>query len=300
MLKHRLLYGLLVAAAFAAGMSLFSGWMILALLAVFVGAAQWEFYRLAQRGGYEVQPFFGIALGMVWMAAVFILGSPLSTAVAPHGWELGLLLAMLFGVLLRCLCDPRTTRPFEAVGILLLGLAYGPFLLSYYLRLAQWGATAPMATTRGGVFLAFYLSFVVKMSDAGAYAFGMTLGRHKLWPRVSPAKSWEGLAGGLLVAVLCAAGLAAAAATWEWGPAGIFWARTGMQPLLTPVGAGVIGLLLAGVGVLGDLFESMFKRAVKAKDSSSIIPGMGGVLDVIDSLVFAPALFFACLAWLKS
>jgi len=159
--------------------------------------------------------------------------------------------------------------------------------------LAQDGNAAPWTLSRGGVWLAFYLSLVVKLSDVGAYAVGMLFGRHKMFPRISPAKSWEGLAGGLGLSMIASVASVAVAHSWHIVPA------TFLTHLGYPVAA-ALGLLLGGAGVVGDLAESMLKRSVNAKDSSGIIPGMGGLLDVFDSLLLAPAIFYFLLPWLKA
>ncbi len=300
MLKHRLLYGIPIAIGFAASMAFLPGPLLFLLLLAFVLACQLEFYRLAEQGGYRIHTRFGMLLGAGWLVAVYVLAAPPGK---PHpelpGWEGAALVAIGFAVLLRALWDRRAVKAFETATITFFGIFYGPVLLGYYLRLAQWEAGTALATTRAGVFLAFYLSFIVKMSDTGAYAFGMSLGKHKLFPRISPAKSWEGLAGGLVTGVGCGLGLALLAQRCQWGPAGIFWSSPGgSPPAVGTLQAVAISLALAGVGMLGDLIESMFKRSVHAKDSSGVIPTMGGLLDVVDSLIFAPACFYFCLAWM--
>ncbi|MDD5708353.1 MAG: phosphatidate cytidylyltransferase [Kiritimatiellae bacterium] len=299
MLKHRLIYGLLIGIGFAASMAFLPGPLLFLLLTSFALACQVEFYRLAAHGNYRVYNRLGLTLGCLWMAVVYLLAAPPGK---PHpnvpGWEGALLIAICFVVLLRALWDPRAVHAFETAAITFLGIFYGPVMLSYFLRLAQWEATSLFATTRGGVFLTFFLAFVIKMSDTGAYGVGMRLGRHKLFPRISPAKSWEGLAGGLLVGVACGVGVALAAGRWHWGPEGIFWAATGSVPAVSPPLAALLAVLLVTVGVLGVLIESMFKRTVHVKDSSGIIPGMGGMLDVVDSLIFAPACVYFFLVWM--
>lgn len=299
MLKHRLVYGIAIGVGFAASMAFLPGPLLFLLLLSFALACQVEFYSLAARGGYRVYARFGCTLGGLWMAAVYLLAAPPGK---PHpdlpGWEGALLVLICLAVLLRTLADRNAKRALETAAIVFLGIFYGPVLLSYYLRLAQWEAGNLLATTRGGVFLAFYLSFVVKMSDTGAYALGTRCGRHKLFPRISPAKSWEGFAGGLLTALVCGVGMAFAARRYCWGPEGIFWAEAGAAPLLGLRLAAAVALVLFAIGLLGDLVESMVKRAVGVKDSSGIIPGMGGMLDVVDSLIFAPAFFYFFLSWM--
>jgi phosphatidate cytidylyltransferase len=132
-----------------------------------------------------------------------------------------------------------------------------------------------------GAWLAVGLVLVVKSGDIGAYFTGMTLGRHKLIPWLSPKKTIEGGVGALVFGGLAGTGLAALTAEQ---PASMSLSMT----------AGVVGgVSLAFVGGLGDLLESLLKRAAGAKDSGSVLPGMGGVLDVLDSpLVAGPV------AWL--
>jgi len=111
-----------------------------------------------------------------------------------------------------------------------------------------------------------------------------------MFPRVSPNKSWEGFFGGMAFAVASSVGAVAAAKHLPGIPAGPFQSAS----LLHAV---VLGLALGAVGVLGDLIESLFKRAVHAKDSGGYLPGMGGFLDVFDSLVFGPAVMCFYLSW---
>jgi len=133
-----------------------------------------------------------------------------------------------------------------------------------------------------GPWVLLYFIFTVKSSDTGAYTFGRLFGKHKLCPRISPGKTWEGLAGAAVVAA---------------GVSFVFSHYCGIMPGLWAVGFGVVFGVL---GQLGDLVESMIKRDAALKDSSSSIPGFGGLLDVIDSpLATAPLAFAAFMFLLK-
>jgi phosphatidate cytidylyltransferase len=127
---------------------------------------------------------------------------------------------------------------------------------------------------------------VAKGSDTGAYTIGRLFGKNKLWPRLSPNKTREGSAGGLAFGVLAALLVAGIAALAGVGP---------------PFGLGrtlIYGLLVGIAAQLGDLMESMIKRDCATKDASSALPGLGGVLDVLDSILFAAPVSLACWLWL--
>ncbi len=149
----------------------------------------------------------------------------------------------------------------------------------------------PRAT---GPHLLLFIILVTKCGDIGGYTLGNITarignGNHKMVPRLSPKKSWEGLAG----SILFSAGAGWLLAAW-------------LDPqladgthLLPPGIAAVLGALLAVVGLIGDLAESVLKRASGVKDWGRILPGMGGLLDVVDSLVFAGPLFYCYMRWIS-
>lgn len=130
---------------------------------------------------------------------------------------------------------------------------------------------------------ALLVMVLVSFADIGAYFVGRAFGRHKLAPRVSPGKTWEGLGGALLVVL--ATGYAAA--------------RLLEIPAAVMVGFLIVCLVTALASVVGDLTESMFKRMVGAKDSGSLLPGHGGVLDRLDSITAAAPVFALGILWLK-
>jgi phosphatidate cytidylyltransferase len=139
--------------------------------------------------------------------------------------------------------------------------AYDPVLANV---LNSWGGATVVS-----VFVSIWLC------DTAAYQAGMMLGKHKLFPRVSPAKSWEGAVAGFIA-----------------GVGTMLLARMWFLPFLSIVDSLVLGIITGGAGQLGDLVESLFKRDAGVKDSSGLLPGHGGVLDRFDSLLFASPLVY--------
>jgi len=123
------------------------------------------------------------------------------------------------------------------------------------------------------------LIVVTKFSDMGAYLVGSVIGRHQMIPHISPKKTWEGFAGALGLSLLASLAL--------------FRLMPGHLSLLNWTHAIVLGLILGFAAVVGDLAESIIKRSTGVKDSGNFLPGIGGALDLVDSLLFtAPLLFF--------
>jgi phosphatidate cytidylyltransferase len=151
--------------------------------------------------------------------------------------------------------------------------AYLGLLPSFFAQLRWLGAgSVAREADRGTAALALAV-FVPKCCDIGAYTVGRVLGRHRMTPVLSPKKTWEGAVGGLITAVLVAVGID------RFGPA----------PVLQndPMREVLFGLSLGAAGMLGDLAESLIKRDSRHKDASHVVPGFGGVLDVVDAVLFA-------------
>ncbi|MGC4115716.1 MAG: phosphatidate cytidylyltransferase [Myxococcales bacterium] len=146
------------------------------------------------------------------------------------------------------------------VAFLVTGVAYCGLLLSTLSGLR------PMQDGLGWIILALAVTWG---NDTAAYAAGRALGKHKLYPAVSPGKTWEGFFGGALGSVGCA-----------------FVVKALMLPTLSPLGVLAVALPCSVLGPIGDLCESMLKRAYQVKDSGKIIPGHGGLLDRVDALLF--------------
>lgn len=170
---------------------------------------------------------------------------------------------MMTGAMLRV---PDTDEGAKVAVRLIGGLVYVPVMFSFlpFLRMLE-----------GGVAWVFLVLVITWFGDTGAYFAGRAFGKHKLFERVSPKKTWEGAAGGMVASVL-------GALLVKWiGLPGVAWHH-----------AVILGVLADAIGIVGDLVESMLKRAYGVKDSGWIMPGHGGILDRVDALLFtAPAIW---------
>jgi phosphatidate cytidylyltransferase len=219
-----------------------------------------EFYNLYFRAARATAATaLGLGCGFVVLA---VLQWP--DVVSDRAVFIGILLAVLTYRLLspRGIRESLTDAAVLVFGVMYVALTLGHLLLTRALA--------------GGEFLIFFVVLVTWAADTGAYYAGMTLGRHRLAPSISPNKTVEGLAGGTALAVIVA-----------------FGARAWFLPSFTALDCVITGVLLSGAGVLGDLAESAMKRSAGVKDSGGLIPAHGGLLDRLDSMLFtAPAFYY--------
>ena len=258
------------------------------LLALIIGAAQYEFYQLARRiPGVGRPDLSGVVAGFVLLFALFFL--------APEEARANLLLtmgALLFGThLLTLLRRPREVPSLLRRFPTLYGFAYLPFMLASLIAIARMKEGQLLTTEPVGLYYVVWVFVATKFTDVGGLIIGVPFGKHKIAPNISPAKSWEGCLGGILVSAL-ASGLYA-------------WLLRDVVDVsfMVPWKAAVLALPLALLSIPSDLIESVFKRLAGAKDSGATIPGIGGALDLIDSMVLtSPAaliLLSYCHAWAK-
>jgi len=243
----------------------------------------WEFYRMMRAGGYAPATWLGVGAGLVLFVAIWVRCfssgmyiNGVKGAFAASKWaalfeliqaiSAPLAVTTLFllpiALIVREMRQwPQEKQPFTNVGITLLGLLYVSFPMAMLNMLAF--------VPNEGFFprRIFGLLFLIWASDIGAYAVGRTFGKHKLAPKISPGKTWEGWAGGFAITLL------------------VGWAIGFMLPDMPLTHRLVAAGVVAVFAPLGDLAESMLKRSVGVKDSGSIMPGHGGLLDRFDAFL---------------
>lgn len=274
--KKRILLGLTIALVLSGAVLLVPAGNIAVLLGLMAvcGLAMNEVYALMERGDLTASRKTGITCGLLFVAMTWLAAKhPCPRFFGDDMlWSLLLIILMIIFFRLFGYTDARQALR-NALGTLF-GFLYVAFFWSFFVRLYMAGNLAEPTK------VAFYLLLAVKWGDAGAYFIGSRFGKHKLFPRISPKKSWEGLFGGILFSCVV----------------GVLWCFcTGNmlgQHSFPFYQALILGVLLPIIGTMGDLVESIFKRAVDIKDSGAIAHGMGGMLDMIDSLLFtAPFMY---------
>lgn len=257
------------------------------LVAGFGLGGLWEFYGMLDHRGLPNYRVFGMIVATVflvgssylWFRASTFPDSPTHHTISANNFEIGGLLIFLLGVFGRQFFthSSRDIPPLETMAYTVFGLFYVPWLFNCITKIIYVVPRIDGALV--GHFYVLYLIAVSKFSDMGAYLVGSLVGRHKMVPHISPAKTWEGFGGALAFSLLASYGLRA-----------LMPVKLG---LLDHVDCLVMGLTLSVVAVIGDLAESILKRSTGVKDSGRLLPGIGGVLDLIDSLLFtAPVLYF--------
>jgi len=264
-----LVIGSLVFFRTAGGVALITGISVLTLR---------EFFKLMQGAGLAPFDKLGMTFGGLvtlapWIEARFALPATHVLAFA----------VIVFSVRILGERDPHNR--VEALAATLFGLVYVAFMLQYLVRIVT-----PLPGDRidatGRLLLFVWLVAVAKFCDVGALVTGLAIGRHRMSPQISPKKTWEGAVGGVLVSMAVGAFIA-------------WLARDHFPAHMTPLVAAFIAAPIALVAIVSDLIESVIKRRATIKDSGAIIPGIGGVFDVSDSLILTAPLgyFLFGLAW---
>lgn len=240
-------------------------WAFFLVGMVFVVAALSEFYDLAGKNAARPPKALGVGLGVLVSLAFCIRAVPLEA-----GLFAAILAAGIYFVVAVDTAEKLASFP-SSIAITLFGVLYIAFTLSFLFRVRM----------EMGPFYLYFLAAVVFLGDTGAFFIGKPFGRHKMTPVASPNKSWEGSAGGILFAL-----------------GGALLARWVLR-LEVPLGlAALTAVVVHAAAQVSDPLESLFKRAAGVKDSSSALPGHGGFLDRIDSLILAGPLFYFIVRYL--
>jgi len=248
--------------------------IVMVLLAV-TGLA--EFYGMAAKRELVCFNCWGIFGGALLMVGTFFqLTGHIGTQGSParvNDFETGFLILFVLGLCLRQFFSRSNTAGIVAISTTLFGLMYVPWLLNFLQKINFFPGLGG-----NGKFYVLYFILVTKFSDTGAYTVGSLIGKHKMIPRISPGKTWEGFGGAIVVSTL----------------ASVLFAHFFRDKLfgMTWIHAVILGVILSVCAVVGDLIESLFKRETGVKDSGNFFPGIGGILDLLDSLLFnAPIMY---------
>ena len=240
-------------------------WLFLLLAAAAMVLGLWEFYLLAKKLQLRPDPAAGYLAG----AAIVTIAVQKDPAVYVLLVQF-VIIVLIAGTMIAASLRGPFDKMIASVGSTILGVLYVPFLGSHLIAIRMGFEPALSAHLLSFFFL------VLMGADAGAYYTGRALGKHKLAPSISPGKTWEGAVGGVAAAVA----MGALAHYW-------FFRELPLKFILP------LAVVMTVLGIFGDLAESALKRGAGAKDAAKLLPGHGGLLDRLDSLLFnAPLIYY--------
>src|SRR5436190_12568116 len=268
------LWTIVLAGLFSSNRLLSNG-LFLGIIVLLALAGLAEFYGIVEKRGLVCFKGWGIAGGVLLMAGTFLnLTGKLGTSGSPsrvNDFETSFLILFVLGLCLRQFFSIRNSEGILAISTTLFGLMYVPWLLNFIQKINFFPGV-------DGHYYLLYFVLITKFSDTGAYTVGSLFGKHKMIPRISPGKTWEGFAGAILVSMIASVVFVH-----------FFGHKMAGMNLMHAI---ILGAVLGVAAVVGDLIESLFKREANIKDSGKFFPGIGGILDLLDSLLFnAPIMY---------
>jgi len=237
------------------------------VVSLFIGFSLYEFFDMVEEKGVRMFKLFGILVGLFIPITIFF------KVPIKEGCQFLFVVLGLFFLFLMELTKKKRHQPVLSLSSTVFGILYISWCFSFLIRIRQ---------LEQGILLVAFLIIVTKAADIGAYFFGSRFGRMSLVKRVSPQKTLEGAVGGFVTSLVACFLFYSVI-----GDLSFFWEKM------------FISAVLAIVGQLGDLFESLIKRDCEIKDSGAVFPGMGGFLDVIDSLIFTAPTFYLYVTMLR-
>ncbi len=241
---------------------IFIDWLCSLVIILFIIGGLYEYFMMLEKKGISIYKYFGIGMGTIIPLSIMFRFEPTKS------WELLFIVLALFFLILMQFKRRDSSGVIVDISTTLFGILYVSWFFSFLIKIRY---------LPGGLGFLAALLLITKLGDIGAYLVGSKWGKKLLIPRISPKKTIEGSLGGLVFSIL--GGLACKS--------------------ILPFGYGqllIISVSLGVLGQLGDLSESLLKRDCQVKDSGNIFPGMGGVLDEIDSLLFTAPVFYFILA----
>lgn len=268
------LWTVILLALFSSNESI-SNYVFLAIILLLAITGLIEFYGIAGARNLVCFKGWGILGGILLIGGTFLhatgkLGIH-GTPARINDFETSFLILFVLGLCLRQFFSRSNTAGILAISTTLFGLMYVAWLLNFIQKINFFPGVK-------GEYYLLYFVLITKFSDMGAYAVGSLIGRHKMIPRISPGKTWEGFFGAIAVSTM----------------ASLVFAHFFHKQMvgMTILHATVLGVILSVCAVVGDLIESIFKREAGVKDSGGLFPGIGGILDLLDSLLFnAPIMY---------
>jgi phosphatidate cytidylyltransferase len=240
---------------------IFPNWVFSLFAASIVGVGLAEFFGIAERKGIFVYKYFGVIIGMLVPVITYL---QMGTEGYFTSEPIIIMIACLFLFVLQ-FTRRDTSQAITSISVTMFGLLYIAWLFSFFIKLKY---------LPDGALLVTFIILVTKIGDVGAYFIGGAMGKRALIPRISPNKTVEGTIGGLVLSLIVA-----------------LLSKFYLPKF--PIGhLFVLGILLGILGQVGDLAESVLKRDSGVKDSGANMPGFGGVLDMIDSLLFTVPIFY--------
>jgi len=269
MLKDRMVSSILMLVLAFLVVFFFPNWVFCVVVTGLIATSLYEFYSIVERKGIKVYKHFGTFLGVLVPITTYLEYNMKTEGAVPFA----LVLVALF-IFLKQFTKKDDSNILASTAITLFGILYISWFFSFIIKLKY---------LANGASLVLFLIVLTEGGDAAAYFIGRVVGRHLLIPRISPKKTIEGTLGGFVVTIILAL-LFKPLLSW----------LTYFQLLLA-------GVMIGTVTPIADLAESLFKRDCGVKDSGTSLPGLGGVLDMMDSLLItAPILYFYITAFCAS